>query len=153
MFGINLKLILIVSALAICAGLFGYHTLKVNSLQAKILVRDNQIVILQAKNDALESTNQSLEAKVALKVEEALNVRIELAEFRAIDKVTQKTVSEMEKKLNDHKYTGRLKDIRNSKKASLLLRFANKNVKCFSENIEEQGTCVMGSFREVKDDE
>jgi len=145
--GLNLTLISVVGVVIVAAGLFTYHTFTVSSMEKQLSKLESERIVLQAKNNALEATNSSLQKELDEKNEERLQIMVELEKFRYIDTQTQQKVADMERKLNDATYSKRLTNIRNSNKASLLLRFANNNVKCETEHFEEAGKCVMGKFK------
>jgi len=148
--GLQTMLIAVTVIIVTATGLFTYHTSVVSSLESDKFELTEQRNLLQAKNNALESTNASLKSELKNKLEESIGVRVELEKYRFIDEQTQQKVIELETKLRGKGYNDRIGNIRNSKKASLLLRFTNKNVKCETKNFTKAGKCVMGTFKPDK---
>ncbi|MCB1936130.1 MAG: hypothetical protein KDF59_09325 [Nitrosomonas sp.] len=143
----NFTVIAIIGVILAGAGLFTYHTVTVSSLQSQIAELTIKITVLTTETNVLKEEKAILKNEIAKKNEEAVQIRVELEKFRIKDTQTQLQVADLEKKLKDVEFNERMQSIRNSRKASLLLNYANKNVKCEMENFEREGKCVKGIFK------
>lgn len=143
----NFTVIAIVGALIAGMGLYTYHSITVASLKSQIAELTVKNTTLATENNALKDEKTSLKAEIVKKNEEAVEIRVELATFRTKDAQTQRQVADLEKQLKDSHFNQRIQTIRDNRKASLLLDYANKNVKCEMENFEREGKCVLGVFK------
>ena len=143
----NFTVIAIIGVIITGAGLFTYHSATVSTLRSQIAELTIKNTTLTTENNVLQEEKTNLKDEIAKKNEEAAQIRIELATFRIKDTQTQLQVADLEKKLKDAQFNERIQVIRDNQKASLLLNYANKNVKCEMENFEREGKCVMGVFK------
>lgn len=143
----NFTVIAIVGTLIAGIGLYTYHSITVAALKSQIAELTVKNTTLATENNALKDEKTSLKAEIVKKNEEAIDIRVELATFRAKDAQTQRQVADLEKQLKDSHFNQRIQTIRDNRKASLLLDYANMNVKCEMENFEREGKCVRGVFK------
>lgn len=145
----NFTVIAIIGVILAGVGIFTYHTVTVASLQSQIAELTIKQTTLTTENNVLKEEKSLLQNEIVKKNEEAVQIRVELEKLRFIDAQTQLQVAELEKKMNNREFNERIQSIRDSRKASLLLNIANKNVECEIENFEREGQCVNGNFRPV----
>lgn len=128
-------------------GYFYFQERQITGLQNKITQQQQQIAGMVIDFELLKTSHDTLVNEVVRKVEEMAEARLELHELRTADDASRKRVNELETKLEDQDRKKRIDAIRTSKKASLLLRLTNKDLKCFLENFNRiNGTCIHGKF-------
>ncbi|MDX8378153.1 MAG: hypothetical protein R8L53_09045 [Mariprofundales bacterium] len=142
--------IVVLGAIFIFAMVGGFYKMQQDrekSFQLTIGQLQQQVADMTAENNALRNTNASLNANIQLKNEERMQVQLELEKLRLTDAQTQQQVADMEKQLQDKERSARLDVIRKGRKASLLLKFANKAVACEMEHFEDDGVCRAGRWQ------
>lgn len=118
-----------------------------DGLNATITSQQEQIAGLVIDNSLLTASNESLVRENTRKAEESKVIREELAQIRKADSESQTRLLEITRKLRSVEEAKRREDIRNSRKASLLLRLVNKAIKCQIENFDRvDGKCVRGRW-------
>lgn len=147
----SIKLILIgLAALAIISTVGGtIYAAKsyVDGLNDQITQQQEQIAVLEIDNAKLAISNESLEKEAARKSEEMKEAFAEITRLRKADAESEVRLNEIETLLRDQERAKRLQTIRNSRKASLLLRLTNKNIKCYVENFDRfDGKCIRGRW-------
>ena len=156
MFGIPLKFILIgLAALAIVAAIGGTIVAAkayVQGLNDTITLQQEQIAGLEIDNVKLSISNESLESLILRKSQETKEAFEEITRLRILDAEADRRLHEIQVMLRDQDRAKRIDVIRNSRKASLLLRITNKNIKCWVEKFDRfNGKCVSGQWRENKE--
>lgn len=115
--------------------------------QLTIDTQKAQIAGLVLDKEKLELSNSSLENEIARKSEETKDVFEEIQRLRTKDLESANRLQKVEGILRDSNRQKRLDAIRDSKRASLLLRLMNKNVKCYAEHFNEvTGRCIRGKW-------
>lgn len=147
----NIKFIIIgLAALFIVAAVGGtiYAVQShIEGLNEKITEQQEQIAGLEIDKKKLEISNESLKKENDRKAEEAASIRAELEKFRKVDAASKQRLLEVERKLRDYENVKRHEAIRQSRKASLLLRLINADIKCQIENFDRvDGKCIRGKF-------
>ena len=118
-----------------------------DGLNDTITSQQEQIGGLIIDKAQLTASNDSLVRENTRKAEEAKDAREELDRLRKVDNESQKRLLEITRKLRSAEEVKRREDIRNSRKASLLLRLVNKAIKCQIENFDRvDGKCVRGRW-------
>ena len=141
---IGLAALFIVTAVGGTIWAFKAH---VDGLNAKITKQQEQIAGLEIDKKKLEISNESLKKENDRKAEEAASIRKELETFRQVDAASKQRLLEVERKLRDYENVRQHEAIRESKKASLLLRLINLDIKCQVENFNRvDGKCIRGKF-------
>lgn len=155
MFKLMIMAIAIVAVLAAIGGFYAYQKSLISDLQGIIETKDQEIRVLQEQIAGLEidvlqleTSNQSLVSEIDRKAAETQEAYEEIATLRASDAASQTRLNEVETKLRDRERLERIEAIRLSKKASLLLRIMDKNIKCYVENFDRvgEGKCTSGKF-------
>lgn len=142
---IGLAALFIVTAVGGTIWAFKSH---VDSLNEKITKQQEQIAGLEIDKKKLEISNKSLSNENARKAEEAMVIREELDRFRQVDKESKERLADVERKLRDYENVRRHQAIRDSEKASLLLRLINLDIKCQVENfMRVDGRCIRGVWK------
>lgn len=155
--GIRLIIIGIILAAVVSAvgGFFLYQKSIVSDLEDIIAGKDQQIFVLSEQIAGLEFdklklevSNQSLTAEIDRKASETKEAYEEISILREKDAVSQTRLNEIETLLRDRQRLERIENIRLSRKASLLLRLMDKNIKCYAENFDRvgEGKCIRGKF-------
>ena len=147
----SLRLILIsLAALAIITAIGGtIYAAKsyVDGLNGTITQQQEQIAVLVIDKAKLEISNESLENEITRKSDEMKEAFAEITRLRKADAESDVRLNEIETLLRDQERAKRLQAIRNSRKASLLLRLTNKNIKCYIENFDRfDGKCIRGKW-------
>lgn len=128
-------------------GFFLYQKSIVNALQEKVNQQAAEITVLKEDKIKLETSNKTLESEISRKATETKEVYAELSALREADATSKTRLKEIEAKLNDKERLDRITAVRLSRKASLLLRIMDRNVKCYIENFSRiDGKCVAGRF-------
>lgn len=144
--------------IAAVSGFFFYQRSIVSSLEKTIQEKDTEITLLQEQvsglvidKEKLTQSNTSLEKEIDRRIQEVQKVYDDLAKLQKEDQVSQTRIVELERKVNNQERIEQLDRIRESRKASLLLRIINNNIECEIENWERVGLgkCVNGQFRPV----
>lgn len=144
--------------IAAVSGFFFYQRSIVSSLEKTIQEKDKEITLLQEQvsglvidKEKLTQSNTSLEKEIDRRIQEVQKVYDDLAKLQKEDQVSQTRIVELERKVNNQERIEQLDRIRESRKASLLLRIINNNIECEIENWERVGLgkCVNGQFRPV----
>jgi len=150
--GLKLALIALgtVFILAVVGGFYKMQQDREISFKQTIGILQQQVADISAENNALRDTNASLNTSIQRKNEERLEIQRELEKMRFIDAQTQQQIVEFKKKLQNVERQKRMKQIRNSKKASIFLKIVNKNVACETEHMEEDGKCRAGRWQPAK---
>ncbi len=121
-----------------------------DGLNATITSQQEQIAGLTTDLAMALASNESLQRENDRKAEESKGVREELERLRKSDAESQERLTEIQRKLRSAEEIKRRKAIRNSRKASLLLRLVNKDIKCQIENFDRvDGKCVRGRWVET----
>lgn len=155
--GIKLIIIGIVLAVIVSAvgGFFLYQKSIVSGLEDIIAKKDleifglsEQIAGLEIDKLKLEVSNSTLTSEIDRKANETKEAYEEIALLREKDSVSQARLHNIETALRDQKRLERIENIRLSRRASLLLRLMDKNVKCYAENFDRvgEGKCIRGKF-------
>jgi len=147
----SLRLILIgLAALAIISAVGGtIYAAKahLDGLNQQITEQQEQIAVLEIDNAKLDISNKSLENEISRKSDEMKEAFAEITRLRKSDAESETRLNEIETLLRDQERAKRLQTIRNSKKASLLLRLTNMNIKCYVENFDRfDGKCIRGKW-------
>lgn len=147
----SLRLILIgLAALAIISAVGGTilaAKAHLDGLNDQITQQQEQIAVLEIDNAKLSISNESLEKEAARKSEEMKEAFAEITRLRKADAESQVRLNEIETFLRDQERAKRLQTIRNSRRASLLLRLQNKQIKCWVENFDRfDGKCIRGRW-------
>lgn len=116
--------------------------------------KDNMITALQGNVTQLETdkallttSNGSLQNEVARRLAENQLIIRENERFRAADEQVFTEMAELRRRLESKEREERIKKIRNSRAASLLLRKANSQAKCEWTNFDRfDGRCIEGKF-------
>ena len=157
MFGTKF-IIMGVAALAITTavgGFFLYQRSIVSGLNDQIVTLENTVrekdSIIQGQRldmQKLELSNASLEQTIERQERERENWLMVLEESQRSNQASQERLLELEKRLTDQDRQNRIEAIRNSRKASLLLRIVNRNIECEIENFSNPagGRCVSGRW-------
>jgi len=147
--------VILAAVMSAIGGFFLYQKSIVNGLERTIVQKDKKINVLKEQiagleldNTKLKISNQSLTVEIDRKNNETREAYEEIAVLRSKDAESQTRLGAIEAKLKDRERLDRIENIRNSKKASLLLRLMDKNVRCYVENFDRvsEGKCVMGKF-------
>jgi len=147
----SIKLILIgLAALAIISAIGGtIYAAKsyVDGLNEQITQQQEQIAVLEIDNAKLAISNESLENEITRKSDEMKEAFAEITRLRKSDAESETRLNEIETLLRDQDRAKRLQTIRNSRRASLLLRLQNKQIKCWVENFDQfDGKCIRGKW-------
>ena len=147
----GIRLILIgLAALAIISAVGGTilaAKAHLDGLNEQITQQQEQIAVLEIDNAKLAISNESLEKEAARKSEEMKEAFAEITRLRKADAESQVRLNEIETFLRDQERAKRLQTIRNSRRASLLLRLQNKQIKCWVENFDRfDGKCIRGRW-------
>lgn len=119
----------------------------VDGLNETITQQQEQIAVLKIDNAKLAISNESLESEITRKSDEMKEAFAEITRLRKSDAESETRLNNIEIMLRDQERAKRLQTIRNSRKASLLLRLTNKNIKCYIENFDRfDGKCIRGKF-------
>ena len=150
----SLKFILIgLVALAITTAIGGViYAAKahLDGLNVTITSQQEQIAGLTLDLSMTKASNESLKRENARKAEESKDVREELNRLRKSDAESQNRLTKIQKELRSVENVKRREAIRNSRKASLLLRLVNKAIKCQIENFDKvNGKCIRGRWVET----
>ena len=145
---IPIKMILFgLGAIAIAGTIYAAKSY-VDGLNNKITEQQEIIAGQQIDIEQLKISNQSLEDSIRHKVEEATAAREELDRLRQVDAESKQRLVEIERKLRDATEVKRKENIRKSRKASLLLRLVNEDIKCQLENFGRiDGACIRGKWK------
>ena len=154
---IRLIIIAVVVAAVISAvgGFFLYQKSIVSDLESIIAAKDQQIFSLTEqiaglREDKLklEVSNQTLTSELDRKANETKAAFEEIAVLREKDAESRARLNEVETILRNQQRLKRIETIRLSRKASLLLRLMDKNVRCYAENFDRvgEGKCIRGKF-------
>ena len=149
--GGGLKWILIgLAALVIVtvvAGTIYAYKSHVTELNNQITKQQETIAELTIDNEQLKASNQTLQNEITRRVTEAKEIREELTRIREADSTSRSRLADIQRQLADYERQARIERIRESSKASLLLRLINKNVKCYTDNFDRfDGKCISGKF-------
>ena len=147
----SLRLILIgLAALAIISAVGGtIYAAKsyVDGLNEQITQQQEQIAVLEIDKAKLEISNESLENEITRKSDEMKEAFAEITRLRKADAESETRLNGIETLLRDQERAKRLQTIRNSRRASLLLRLQNKQIKCWVENFDRfDGKCIRGRW-------
>ncbi|KKN39774.1 hypothetical protein LCGC14_0740140 [marine sediment metagenome] len=147
----SLRLILIgLAALAIISAVGGtIYAAKsyVDGLNEQITQQQEQIAVLEIDKAKLEISNESLENEITRKSDEMKEAFAEITRLRKADAESETRLNGIETLLRDQERAKRLQTIRNSRRASLLLRLQNKQIKCWVENFDRfDGKCIRGKW-------
>ncbi len=147
----SIKLILIgLAALAIISAIGGtIYAAKsyVDGLNEQITQQQEKIAVLEIDNAKLAISNESLENEITRKSDEMKEAFAEITRLRKSDAESEIRLNEIEILLRDQERAKRLQTIRNSRRASLLLRLQNKAIKCWVENFDRfDGKCIRGKW-------
>lgn len=150
----GLKFILIgLVALAITTAIGGViYAAKahLDGLNATITSQQEQIAGLTLDLSMTKASNESLKRENDRKADESKDVREELNRLRKSDAESQNRLTKIQKELRSVENVKRREAIRNSRKASLLLRLVNKAIKCQIENFDKvNGKCIRGRWVET----
>lgn len=148
----SIRLILIgLAALAIVSAIGGTIMAAksyVNGLNETITEQQEQIAGLEIDKAKLSISNESLENEITRKSNETKEAFEEITRLRIVDIESNSRLNQVETKLRDQERAKRITIIRNSRKASLLLRLTNKAIKCYIENFDQfNGKCVNGQWK------
>lgn len=158
MFGLSKIWIYGIAALIVVAavgGFFAYQRSIVSSLENTIKEKEAEIGTLKEQvagliidNEKLKTSNDSLEKEIDRRAAEVLKVYEDLDKLRREDTASRSRLIELERKVADQERVKQLDRIRESRKASLLLKIINDNIKCEVANFEKVGLgkCVNGRF-------
>lgn len=157
MFGSFKLIILIIIVVAVSSaigGFFLYHKSIISDLndiiadkQEIISVQKEQIAGLFIDRERLQGSNDSLEAEINRKSDETKEAFAEISRLRVKDAQSSIRLNEIERILRDRNRMDRLDAIRATRKASLLLRLMDKNVKCYTDNFDKvDGKCIRGKW-------
>lgn len=154
--GLKLAILAIIMVLVSSAvgGFFLYHKSIINDLneavndkQEIINVQKEQIAGLIIDRVKLQSSNDSLESEISRKADETKEAYAEISRLRVKDAQSSVRLNEIERILRDRNRMDRLDAIRATRKASLLLRLMDRNVKCYAENFDKvEGKCIRGKW-------
>jgi len=147
----SLKYILIgLAALAIISAIGGTILAAkayVDGLNETITQQQEQIAVLEIDKVKLAVSNESLENEISRKATETKEAFEEITRLRIADAEADARYNKIETLLRDQERAKRLQTIRNSRKASLLLRLTNKNIRCYVENFDRfDGKCIRGKW-------
>lgn len=155
--GIRLIIIgvIIAAIMAAVGGFFLYQKSIVNDLEAIIVLKDQeihtlreQVAGLEIDNIQLKISNQAMVEEIDRKVSETKEAYAEIAKLNAADAASRERLNQVETLLTDKARASKLDRIRNSRKASLLLRLLDREIKCYIENFHRvgEGRCIAGKF-------
>jgi len=147
----SIRLILIgLAALAIISAVGGTiyaAQAYVTGLNDQITQQQEQIAGLEIDNAKLDISNKSLEGEIARKSDEMKEAFAEITRLRKSDAESETRLNGIETLLRDQDRAKRVQAIRNSRRASLLLRLQNKQIKCWVENFDRfDGKCIRGKW-------
>ena len=154
MFGFSgLKILIVVRIIATISaaigGFFLYQKSIVAGLQETIEEQAKEITTLKGNVIKLEISNESLENEITRKFEETKNAYEEISRLREKDIQSVARVNEVEKILRDKNRMERLEAVRNTRKASLLLRLLDREIACQITNFHKvNGKCIRGKWIE-----
>ena len=118
-----------------------------DGLNQKITEQQEQIAVLEIDKAKLEISNVSLENEITRKSNEMKEAFAEITRLRKSDAESETRLNGIETLLRDQERAKRLQTIRNSRRASLLLRLQNKQIKCLVENFDRfDGKCIRGKW-------
>lgn len=119
----------------------------VDGLNEQITQQQEQIAGLEIDNAKLAISNESLENEITRKSDEMKEAFAEITRLRKADAESETRLNGIETLLRDQERAKRLQTIRNSRRASLLLRLQNKQIKCWVENFDRfDGKCIRGRW-------
>lgn len=156
--GLGLKLAIVGIIVAIIAatvgGFFMYQKSIVGDLNDIITTKQKlidglkeQISGLIIDKERLQTSNDSLESEITRKVEETKEAFAEITRLREADIASVTRLNEIERRLRDRNRMEVLESIRQTRKASLLLRLMDRNVACYAENFDNvEGKCIRGRW-------
>ena len=156
--GLGLRMMIAAIIIAVITASIGsfflYHKSIINDLQETIVKKEKiintqkeQIAGLVIDKEKLELSNASLEGEIARKSNETKEVFAEISRLRKKDIASTTRLQKVERILSDKNRLERIEAIRNTRKASLLLRLMNANVKCYAENFNKvEGRCIRGKW-------
>lgn len=147
----SIRLILIgLAALAIVTAIGGVIYAAesyVSGLNEQITQQQEQIAVLEIDNAKFAISNESLENEITRKSDEMKEAFAEITRLRKADAESEVRLNGIETLLRDQERAKRLQTIRNSRRASLLLRLQNKSIKCWVENFDRfDGKCIRGKW-------
>lgn len=117
----------------------------ISQLNSEINSKNLAIQELQSKVDSLNSLLEIKERQYKQALEE-------ISKFQKLNEESQKRFNELEQKLRDNERNERIKNLLESRKFNLILKFTNDNVKCWMENFyKTNGKCVAGRWIENKE--
>jgi septal ring factor EnvC (AmiA/AmiB activator) len=117
----------------------------ISLLEENIKEKDLLIQSLKSKTDALQELIKERERQY----EEAIK---EIEKFRTIYNESQKRLEEFESKIRDKERNERIKNLLESRKNSLILKYYNENIECWMKNFDKtDGKCIQGRFVKNKD--
>ena len=118
-----------------------------DGLNEQITQQQEQIAVLEIDKAKLEISNISLENEITRKSDEMKEAFAEITRLRKSDAESETRLNEIEILLRDQDRAKRIQTIRNSRRASLLLRLQNKSIKCWVENFDRfDGKCIRGKW-------
>ena len=156
--GLGLKLmiaaIIIAAVTATIGGFWLYQKSIISDLESKIAdqqktinVQKEQIAGLIIDKQKLQTSNNSLEGEIKRKADETKAAYAEIDQLRKKDLESDSRLQAVEKQLRDKERLQRIEAIRNSQKATLLIRIMDQNIKCFADHFDDvNGKCILGRW-------
>lgn len=141
--------VVIATITAAISGFFLYQRSIVNEKDRVIAELMSQINQKNIEMQSLRSKIDTLTVIVKEKERQYTEALKEIETLRNITDESKKRLEEVEKKLMDQERNKRIKDLFESRKYSLILKFTNENIKCWAENFNKtNGRCVAGRWVE-----
>lgn len=132
---------------AVVGGFWVYQRSIVSSLENRVqqLTAENEQLKLEIQRKDI--TIKTLEKMLAKKDEDIKKMIEEIEKNRKIVEESQQRLKSALEKLNDYERKERLQKLLESRKRELILKYMNKNVKCWIENFHRtDGECVQGRW-------
>lgn len=139
---------------AIVGGFWMYQRSIVTGLEKQVATKQQEVDTLKEQvaglmidNEMLRISNTSLSNELERRVNELQQVFAEMERINRLRDESAARIAEMESIIRDEERNERIAAIRESERASLLLRFQNLNIQCFIDNFSNpNGRCVQGRF-------
>lgn len=156
--GLGLKIAIVTIIIAVISaavgGFFLYQRSIVSGLEDQIAEKQKiintqkeQIAGLIIDTEKLKTSNSSLESEIKRKSDETKDVFAEIQRLRKKDIESAGRLRQIEGRLRNSNRLKRVDALRTSRRASLLLRLQNNNIRCYAENFNKvKGRCIRGKW-------
>lgn len=147
MWFLNPKVLIPILLGLLVTGAVSYHFIKVAGLQESLNTANGEITTYKADIKTAREANDSLQAQLLRKTQEAGDINTERAVALATNAVITQRLNSVQDLLNSQDRIKRQNELRQSKKAQLLLEIYNANVTCWAKNFGRlDGVCRAGQW-------